>query len=135
MSCTWTAGRPSPRPGSRTSRPPNLFAEPGEYTITCHYDQPKGRIRSWAGSLVTKPERLTVTQPEPWGKAVDGVPPACGWRSRSSLTDPLTFDLDLRNDGTAARKVNAAFFRCELILDGRTYGYTGDINHPLVPRN
>lgn len=111
--------------------PANLFATSGDYTITARHAAPSGDVKGKV--LTTTPVRLTVTKPAEWGDAVNGMRARIRLaKPRLRADEPLTFELDLRNDGTELRKVRTAFFHCWVNLDGRTYGYSGDIDHPLV---
>jgi RNA polymerase sigma factor (sigma-70 family) len=129
----WTAHPAIPKDGEY---PPNVFTAAGEYTITARYIPDKNTNLDGLSAMYPS-NAVKLTMPKPvdsgWGKPANGV------RARLRLAKPalkagelLKFDLDLRNDGTEARKIRTEFFKCRLVLDGRTYVYQGPVDHPVV---
>jgi RNA polymerase sigma factor (sigma-70 family) len=110
----------------------DLFADPGEYSVAGLYVQPKSRIRAWAGSLATKPVKLTVTGPkDDWGPAADGIQARVRTPNPVLPGRPLEFVLDVWNR-TANRFDEAPDpRRCEIEWDG--VPYRNQIGPPLSP--
>jgi hypothetical protein len=82
---------------------------------------------------VTTPEIEVEVRPAEWGDAINGVRARLRLaKTKLKAAEPLTFDLDLRNDREDVRKIDWAYFHCDLTLDGKRYVYAGDIDHPLV---
>jgi hypothetical protein len=117
--------------------PPGLFAEGGDFRIEATYQFLDGRDEPpwWIGKLTSGPATLAVPKPGPWGE------PAGEVRARLRLPttkyrpgEPLTFDLDLKNEGRWPTTPDANPFACEVFVDNERYTYTGPIDRKVHAR-
>jgi RNA polymerase sigma factor (sigma-70 family) len=113
---------PEMNAAERGGVPTNVFTAPGEYVIKCKYLLAKDRIRDWAGTLESESIRLKVTGPNDWGEETNGIQARLRLAKAKFLdSDPLAFELDLRNRGTKNLAEPPKPEACEIELDGVKY--------------
>lgn len=125
---TWPAQIDSTKPQEPLL---NLFAKPGQYTITAHYRySPPMELGTWTANFASATEKLVLNE-DGWGEASDGI------RSRLRLTktkfkagDQLSFALDLKNTGDKVVEDYPIGFNCGIELDGMTFKYTAPLSVP-----
>jgi RNA polymerase sigma factor (sigma-70 family) len=126
----WVVRRAIPKEGTYTR---NVFASPGEFAVVCRYAHASagGEV-----ALVSNAVKVTVSEgpkATDWGDAVNNVRARLRLaKTKLKSAEPLTFDLEIRNEGDAARKIDTADFHCQISLDGKQYAYAGPIDHRLV---
>jgi hypothetical protein len=106
-----------------------LKLTPGKHTLSVSYPVDD---KTW---VTTPAVELAVTVDDWGGRSNSARARLRLAKSKLQPGEPLTFDLDLRNEAAEARTTDANPFACDLVLDGTRYHYVEAIDRKANPKD